>query len=162
MRPYKIKRHRGRSLTNEQIAVAAVLAEAISNYSEDHFCAGWLCDIEHELWERIVPRKPDAYDSAIKKLYAAAGEKRLDWGKPGAEFLAGLKCLTRRFQVWVYHNKGDTAIHLKDWLPLHERWYQRRVNERSSLEEVWKRIHEPFPWRTKKATHIKIPPMPKI
>ncbi len=161
MRPYRIKHHRGRSLTNEQIAIAAVLAEAISNYSEDHFCAGWMSDIEHELWERIVARKPDAYDRAVKKLYAAAGKKRCDWGKPSPEFLAGLKTLSRRFGVWVYYSRGDTAIHLEDWLPIHEQWYRNQKQQRPSLEKVWQRIHEPFPFR-KSARPIRIPPMPKI
>ena len=161
MRPYKIKRHRGRSLTNEQIAIAAVLAEAISNYSEDHYCAGWMSGIEHELWERIVVRKPDAYSRAVKKLYAAAGEKRSDWGKPASEFLAGLKALAERYQVWVYHHKGDTAIHLKDWLPLHEKHYQHLVKQRPSLEKIWQWIHEPFRF-SKSTKPVRIPPMPKL
>ena len=157
----KIKCHRGRRLMNEQIAIAAVLAQAISNYSEDSFCAGWYSGIEHELWERIVARKPDSYERAVKKLYAAAKKQRRDWGKPSAEFLAGLKLLAERFQVWIFYKKGETAIHLKDWLPLHERWHENQKQQRSSLEEVWKRIHEPFPF-LKSNKPVRIPPMPKL
>ena len=102
----KIKRHRGRSLSNQQRAIAAVLVEAMGNYSENTFCAGWLCDLEHELWERIHPRKRDAYDRAVEKLYAAARVEQRDWEKPSAEFLFGLKTLTRRYQVWIYYSKA--------------------------------------------------------
>jgi hypothetical protein len=98
----KIKCHRGQRLSKEQIAVAAILAQAISNYSEDSFCAGWFHSIEHELWERIVAHKPDAYEHAVKKLYVAAKKQRRDWGKPSAKFLAGLKLLAQRFQIWIY------------------------------------------------------------
>ncbi len=161
MRRQKFKCHRGHRLTNEQIAIAAVLAQAISNYSEDSFCAGWYSGIEHELWERIAPRKPDQYERAVKKLYAAARKKRTDWGKPSAEFLAGLKTMAKSFQVWVYYKKGETAIHLKDWLPLHENWHQHEIKRRPNLEEVWKRIHEPLP-RLKSDKPVRIPPMPKL
>jgi hypothetical protein len=157
----KIKCHRGWGLSKEQIAVAAVLAQAISNYSEDSFCAGWMHDIEHELWERIVARKPDAYERSVKKLYAAAKKERRDWGKPSAEFLAGLKLLGKHFQVWIYYKKGETAIHLKDWVLLHEQWHENRKQQRSSLEEVWKRIHEPFPFLKSKKP-VRMPPMPKL
>ena len=80
--------------------ITAVLAQAISNYSEDSFTAGWYSDIDHELWERIRPRKPDAYELAGKELYAAAPEKRHDWGKPSTVFLAGLQTLAERFQMF--------------------------------------------------------------
>jgi hypothetical protein len=117
--------------------------------------------IEHELWERIVARKPDVYERAVKKLYTAAKKQRRDWGKPSTEFLAGLKLLAQRFQVWIFYKKGETAIHLKDWLPLHEQWHENRKQERSSLEEVWKRIHQPFPFLKSKKP-VRIPPMPKL
>ena len=174
----KIKNYRGRRLTNEQKAIAAVFAQAISNYSEESFCAGWYSGIEHELWERIVARKPDAYERAVKKLYAAAKKERRDWGKPSAEFLAGLKLLAQRFQVWIYYKKGETAIHVKDWLPLHdkkgetaihvkdwlplhEQWHENRKGQRSSLEEIWKRIHQPFPFLKSKKP-VQMPPMPRL
>jgi hypothetical protein len=156
----KIKVHRGRRLSKEQIAIASVLAQAISNYSEDSFCAGWMHSIEHELWERIVAHKPDAYERAVKKLYAVVKKERRDWGKPSEEFLAGLKLLAQRFQVWIFYQKGETAIHLKDWLPLHEKWREHRKQQRPSLEEVWKRIHQPFPFLKPKKP-VRIPPMPK-
>lgn len=156
-----IQRHNGRPLSDEQVAIAAVLAEAISNYSEDTFCAGWLSGIEHELWERILTREPDAYEHAVEKLYAAAGKERHDWGKPKSEFLAGLKILAERFQVWVYWQDGETGIHLEDWKPLHERWHENHLKQRRSLEEVWQHIHQPFPWR-KSEELIEIPPMPKL
>jgi hypothetical protein len=157
----KIKCHRGRRLTNEQVAIAAVLAQAISNYSEDSFCAGWYSGIEHELWERIVPRRPDHYERAVEKLYSVARGKRSDWGKPSAEFLAGLKTLAKGFQVWIYYKKGETAIHLQDWLPIHEAWRSSRIKERPGLEEVWSRIHEPFAF-LKADKRVRIPPMPKL
>ena len=161
MRWRKIKSHRGRRLSKEQIAIAAVLAQAISNYSEDTFFAGWLCDIEHELWERIEVCKPDAYERSVKKLYAAGKQKRTDWGKPSAEFLAGLKLLAERFQVWVVYQKSETAIHLNDWRPLHEKWFERQKQHRPELEKVWERIHQPFP-RVASEKAVKIPPMPKL
>ena len=157
----KIKSHRGRCFTNEQKAIAAVLAQAISNYSEDSFCAGWMLDIEHELWERMIARKPDDYERAVKKLHAAAKKQETDWGKPSAEFLAGLKLLAQNFQVWVFYRKSETAIHLKDWLPLHERWHENQKQQRSSLEEVWQRIHQPFLF-LKSQKPDRIPPMPKM
>ena len=108
-----------------------------------------------------LSRKPDAYERAVKKLYAAAKKDRRDWGKPTDEFLVGLKLLAQRFQVWIYYKKGETAIHLKDWLPLHEQWRENRKQERSGLEEVWKRIHQPFPF-LKSNKPVRIPPMPKL
>ncbi len=157
----KIKSHPGRRLSKEQMAIASVLAQAISNYSEDTFCSGWNSNIEYELWERIVTHKPDSYERAVKKLYAAAKKKPRDWGKPSTEFLVGLKLLAQRFQVWIYYQKGETAIHLKDWLLLHEQWYEKRKQQRSSFEEVWKRIHQPFPFLKPKKP-VEIPPMPKL
>ena len=157
----KIKNHRGRRLTNKQKAIAAVFTQAISNYSEESFRAGWYNGIEHELWERIVARKPDAYERAVKKLYAAAKKGRRDWGKPSTEFLAGLKLLAQHFQVWIYYKEGETAIHLKDWLLLHEQWHEKRKQQRSSLEQVWKRIQQPFPFLKSKKP-VRILPMPKL
>ena len=157
----KIKTYRGRQLSKEQIAIASVLAQAISSYSEDSFCAGWYSGIDYELWERIVARKPDAYERAVKKLYAVAKKKPSDWGKPTDKFLDGLKLVAQRFQVWVIHKKGATAIHLKDWLPLHEQWHENQKQQRWSLEDVWKRIHDPMP-RLNFDLPVQIPPMPKL
>lgn len=158
-----IQRHQGRPLSDEQIAVAAVLVEAIGNYSEEAFCAGWLKDIEHDLWEQTLAREPDGYDRAVEKLYAAAGKEPSEWGAPSAQFLAGLRLLAQRFQVWVYHGQGrETAIHLEDWRVLHEGWHERRLQERAPLEMVWERLHRPFPFRKEEDELAAIPPMPKL
>lgn len=157
----KIKRYRGRSLTKEQAAVAAVLAEAISNYSEDLYCASWLSGIEHELWESMFVRKPDAYERAVRKLYAAAKKPRPSFGKTSAEFLSGLKLLAERFQVWIVYQEDKTAINLQDWLSLHELWHESKKQQRPSLEEVWQQIHQPFPFSKSNAPAV-IPPMPKL
>ena len=45
-------------------------------------------------------------------------------------------------------------------MPLHEQWRENRKKQRSSLEEVWKRIHQPFPFLKSKKP-VRIPPMPK-
>jgi len=96
-----------------------------------------------------------------EKLYAAAKKERRDWGKPTDEFIIGLKLLAQRFQVWIYYKKGETAIHLKDWLPIHGQWRENRKQQRPSLEEVWKRIHQLFPFLKSKRP-VRIPPMPKL
>jgi hypothetical protein len=153
--------HQGRTLSGDQVAIAAVLFEAISNYSEDAYCAGWFMGIEHELWERIVRRVPDGYDLSVKKLYAIAGKEQTDWGKPGEEFLRGLEILAKQYAVWVFFDKDQTVIHLTDWEPIHEDWHKCRVKERPSLDEVWRHIHEPFP-RLRNTELVSIPPMPKL
>ncbi|HTH49686.1 MAG TPA: hypothetical protein VMB21_19390 [Candidatus Limnocylindria bacterium] len=148
-------------MTEEQTAIATVLAAAISSYSEDVYCAGWLDDIEHQLWETIAARKPDAYECAVQKLHAAAKKPRPSFGKPSAEFLSGLKLLAERFQVWVVYQEVETAIHLQDWLSLHEEWHESKKQQRPSLEEVWQQIHQPFPFSKSNEPAV-IPPMPKL
>ena len=158
-----IHRHPGRDLNEEQVAVAAVLCQAISNYSEDSFCAGWLVGIEHELWERLYPRLPDAYEQTVDQLYAAAGKERTDWGRCPAEFAAGLRLLAEGFKVWVYFGEqGETAIRMDEWKPLHEKWLQDQIAERPLLEKIWEQIHNPFPRLKKGEAPPVIPPMPKI
>src|SRR5437868_235540 len=139
----KIKRHKGRRLSNEQVAVAIVMIEAISNFSEDRSCSSWEMNIEHTLWDRTLKRKPDAYERSVQKLYAAAEMEQRDWVSRDDPFLAGLKTLAEHFQVWIYWEDEKTAIHIEDWKPLHEHWHQEKVKQRPPLEEVWKRIH----WR---------------
>jgi hypothetical protein len=157
-----ITSHPGRELSREQIGVASVLYQAIGTFSEETYCAGWMSDIEHHLWDKVDPPDPDSYSRAVDYLYAAAGKERSSWGDPGEHLGTGLRLLAERFQVWVYWREGAVAIHLADWKPMHAGWREERLKERSPLEEVWERIHNPFSFRTNEDNPVVVPPMPKF
>lgn len=156
MRP-EISCYRGDRLTSDQLAVARVMAGAISQHSEDWWAAGWMSNIEHELWDEACGRRDDEYEKTVARLSKLAGRTcRRRPRKPGL-LAAGLKALADRFGVWVTGG-GDTAISVTSWQRIHELWVAQTVAQRASYEEVWAWLNRNWGDPPDKP----IPPMPKI
>ena len=147
------------NLSAEQMAVGELMCAAVREYSESCYCAGWYSDIEHELWDEAILRKEDDYERTCVRLRKLAGTGT--WRRPRkcSLFAEGLKLLSDRFGIWfVYEDgKGEKAILLKDWLPIHQAWVQNGILKRQPYEKVWEFAH----WDALKKPK-RIPSMPKI
>jgi hypothetical protein len=156
----KKSRVRASSLSQEQKAVGELMCAAVREYSELHYCAGWYCDIEHQLWDEVVVRKEAAYERACVRLSKLAGKGC--WRRPRSRslFAEGLKLLSERYGIWFFYEtgKGERVISLKEWLPKHEAWIASQIKERMPYQKVWELAHfTPFERKERK-----VPPMPKI
>lgn len=89
------------------------LAHLISNASEDCYCAGWLIDCEHELWEAAT--KPGDFDWGMG-----------DVPRLTLDTMLGLSAQCRGWVRWV-EDVGAQFIPLTEWLTLHEEWIAARA-----------------------------------
>lgn len=84
------------------------LAWLISNASEDCYCAGWLGDCEHYLWD------------------AAHGEGAFEWGMGSVprKTLDAMLELSKECGQWVrwVEDVGVQPIGLDEWEKLHTEW----------------------------------------
>lgn len=157
----ELPRHPGFPLSDDQVAVAHVLVLAISEYSESAYCAGWMHGIEHEIWDRLYPAPKEPYEIAVERLHRAAGREHTDWGDVRRELLRGLQLIAEQHRVWVYWDdkNADTAIHLDDWLPMHERWRAENKANRPKVQDVWESLHY---HHKNKGPRPDMPPMPDL
>lgn len=89
----------------------AALAHLISNASEDCWCAGWLTDCEHQLWD------------------AATRSGEFEWGlgvvpRRYLDTLLGLAEASRHWVVW--RDGGVKSLPLSEWIELHIEWSRMR------------------------------------
>lgn len=125
------------------IEVATLLEGHIGYISEETHFAGWLLDIEYDLWRM------------------SEGELR-EWGMvPVAEEdIVKLRRLRERLRgAWVWWESGVGAHYVtaEEWVPLYEAWFAKRpvmVGERMAsyiwfpkprLIRVWKKPGDPLP-----------------
>jgi hypothetical protein len=80
------------------------LAEYMSDISEDNYCAGWLIDLEHTLWDAVM-----------------AGPSRFGMGDITAENIAELRRLSNDAGGWIVYvsGKGETFVPMAEWLEIH-------------------------------------------
>lgn len=94
----------------QDVEAAILLLSLMSEISEDHYCAGWLINLEFILWETIF-ESPNKYfgDSPISIAN-----------------IAKLLELTYRCQgwwTWSDDQKGETFLPYEEWLPIYsESW----------------------------------------
>jgi len=106
--------------------LAGALARAMSDYSEEMWCAGWLIDLEYILWARVL----EGEQADIKALADAAG----GW------------------IVWDDPDEGETFVPMAEWLEIYKKnprkgkWesYAKddEEGEKAALEEVIKRLQD--------------------
>lgn len=146
---------KGKKLTVEQLAVGELMCAAVREYSGSRYCAGWLSNIEHSLWDEVVLREEDAYEQACARLNKLAGRK--GWRRPRKRslFAEGLKLLSEQYGIWFYYER---VISVEEWLAKHESQIASEIKERMPYQKVWELAHsKPFQRRQRK-----VPPMPKI
>lgn len=89
------------------LAFQSALANLISNLSEDYWCAGWLSDCEHTLWD------------------AATRSGDFEWGmgivpRRSLDTLIGL---ANESGCWVqWKDGGVQAVSLSEWVGIHLKW----------------------------------------
>ena len=151
---------RRQTLTREQLAVGELLLAAIGEYSESNWCASWLCDIEHSLWDEVILRPEDPYEKACARLYKLAG--KTGWRRPRKRslFVEGLNLLSEQYGVWVCYEtkRGRTILPLAKWLPRHALGQQQELQRRPSYDQVWESAHFEFDPKKRKP----VPPLPKL
>lgn len=105
----------------ESSTTARALARLMSEISEWCYCAGWLIDLEHYLWQHVIgDPKPLAFPS-IKK-----GE---------VEDLRELSNLAGGWIAWDTEDPGECFVPLEDWEKHHAEW---RELEEPEKEGDWK------------------------
>lgn len=82
-----------------------VLAELMSDISEDHYCAGWLISLEYTLWEAVIDNKREFGFSDIP-----------------AYNLYLLATYADKFGGWVVWDaaKGHKFVPMDAWLKMYE------------------------------------------
>ncbi|HEY9171630.1 MAG TPA: hypothetical protein VI136_05025 [Verrucomicrobiae bacterium] len=154
------RRPEATALSKQQTAVGELMCAAVREYSESRYAASWCSGIEHLLWDEVVLRKEDAYERVCARLHKLAGSGC--WRRPRQRslFAEGLKLLSERYGIWFYYErgKGEKAIRLKEWLPLHEAWMQRGIEQRMPYDKVWELAN----WELGDPRDKPVPPMPRI
>jgi len=80
------------------------LAELMSEISEDHYCAGWLGDLEYSLWSIVTGASANMF-----------GFGPIEWWK-----IKRLKALSAATGGWIElqrHAEHETFVPLDAWLP---------------------------------------------
>lgn len=87
------------------------LAEAMHDLSEDHFCAGWLHDIEYDLWAAV---QGDTAGFSANEF--------------SAEEIKVLRDLSNTVKGWVMWEKdvGEVFVPINDWLEIYKRKISRK------------------------------------
>jgi hypothetical protein len=101
------------------------LIDLMSLLSEEHYCAGWLIDLEHELWEFVAA--PDLHDH--------------EWGMGTvtAQNTADMKRLSSEIAGWVCWEENGLHSHVRfipmeDWITRHAEWKLRIERKRAQQE----------------------------
>ena len=92
--------------------IQRVLAKIMSEISEDAYCAGWLVDLEYELWQILV-------DGQGKFGFGAVSEAEI-------EELRLLSDLCGGWIVWDEERGGQTFVPFDQWLKI----FAARTSER--------------------------------
>jgi hypothetical protein len=81
-----------------------LLARTMSDMSEGAYCAGWIIDLEYDLWA-IITGSPDA-----DPTYALEQQDIDD-----------LKTLSERARGWIVwtEDKGETFVPMDQWLAMY-------------------------------------------
>ena len=95
---------------------AGELVDLLSDISEDCYCAGWLLDCEHEIWEMVAAPGPAAdYRWGMAQVTAVALER--------------LRVLSAACGGWVRwrdrdreRTGGPVFVPLAEWTERHARW----------------------------------------
>ena len=113
----ELPRHKGLSLSEDQMAAARLLSVGFSEFSEAVYCAGWRKYIEHEIWEWL---HPSLDKTPWNREVILAEESWPHW----FELARGIGLMGESAKVWLYwhEDNSDTAIHLSDWKDMHSKW----------------------------------------
>lgn len=87
------------------------LSDAISDISEDFWCAGWLIDVEYDLFAMICGDRDRDYG----------------FGKVSHAELDHLDELSHQIGGWIYWSDaddGETFIPMNEWETMYEKWKQ--------------------------------------
>ncbi len=127
-------------LAQEQHAVGVRgLVAMMSDLSEDHYCAGWLHDNEHYLWQCV--QQPDL----------AYGHAPLD-----AETIADLRAAVAMVGGWVRCQGAPTHdaafASLAEWEPLHVAWVAAQERERIIIATLHNTRPELLTWPATEGT----------
>jgi hypothetical protein len=119
----ELPRHNGLPLSDAQIAGARLLSVGFSEFSDAVHCAGWMRDVEHEIWEWL---HPTLETTNWNKEFLMTEEAWPYW----FELARGIGLLGEMTNVWLYwdEDNADTAIHLTDWKEMHAAWCARIIS----------------------------------
>lgn len=89
---------------------AKALGEAMSNISEECYCAGWMSGLEFSLWE-----------------FLTSGPGKWGMGKVDAGDLATLRALSEKCGGWIVWREdvGQVFVPLANWLPMFDAEQER-------------------------------------
>jgi len=104
-------------------AAACVIIKYLEHISQEHYCASWLCDIEHSIWEHLINPDPQP-----------TGDD-LFWDWPGAE-LGPLRKLAADCKGWVRFNDkaadffdSRLFVPMDEWVKLHAEHAGKEMTE---------------------------------
>ncbi len=105
-------------LTDDQ----QILADMISEISQDCYSAGWLIGIEYQIWERIH----------------SSPSRRCGYRELSQQEIEKLRYLSGMIGGWIYwrddtanqdlepHDWGEAFVPLKRWLEMYNKWSEYR------------------------------------
>jgi hypothetical protein len=85
------------------------MVSTMCDISEEHYAAGWMCGLEHEIWESIQ-RLPTRVD------YGRVAFREID--------LKRLRGVAEILGQWRTYTE---FVPMQDWLPMHEVWKKERA-----------------------------------
>jgi succinate dehydrogenase flavin-adding protein (antitoxin of CptAB toxin-antitoxin module) len=104
-------------------AAACVIIQYLEHISQEHYCAHWMTDIEHSIWEHLI--NPDPQPT----------EEDMFWDWPGAE-LGPLRKLAADCKGWVRFNDKATDLFdsrlfvpMDEWVKLHAEHTGKEMTE---------------------------------
>ncbi len=99
---------------SKNIVYANVLKTLMSKISEDHFCAGWLVDLEYKLWSMVIDRSAENRDFGF-------GEVLLEQ----VDVLSELNLKSGGWWYWAEsdtkqgYNGGELFVTTEEWLEMY-------------------------------------------
>ena len=92
------------------------LLREMSDISEDAWCAGWLCGLEHILWNALE-QLPEDPAQTVPLGIEQVPVRRLQRLKSIADLLG-------QWGVWGENRSCCELISIEEWLPEHRAWMQ--------------------------------------
>lgn len=99
------------------------LCDLLSEISESCYFAGWLHDVEHEVWDMLGSKEPVQYGMS----------------HVSPTDLARAEALSKAIGGWVQYEQGPRFVPAGEWARRHAAWVNKRTPKRDEVQFPWAR-----------------------